>query len=225
MVARNSPIPTRLKATNCQLITSRVTRIAAVLLIVQIAGCGIVKFGKPEFGRDQARKAISDSIAKRRGKDWEATRCSHSSLLAKKPEFSLIHKRPICMARVEVTGIRAINDTERVVDWDTVYTFDRELLQAHLASLDKLEERLRSLPGNTQNNGFLFLTTYVDPSDGEVYSPMGSPYPNQAIDKSPQFRDYQKMREWFASTIEKGKMVDNNQTIFILYDDGWRIKK
>lgn len=152
--------------------------------------------------------------------------CQLSSVLTSKPEFKDLRTSVFCDVQPKVTGIRKVTNSQVVVEWKRVTTAKPEPLKKWLESFSTLEQRLLGLTGQNNSSWFVSEWSFTDTTDGQQFLQKGLGKQSADITTTDQWRQLQSMKEYVELLLKEGKLEsDTIETVFWLYDDGWRIGK
>jgi hypothetical protein len=187
----------------------RLTLVVLIFLFFPLSACG-----SKELSREKAEALLGEAL-----KDSFAKSCSLHPLLLKKPEFSAIKDEQFCKQSLVVTGIRKTSETEVVVEYKIITKVNSESLKKWLDAMIKLESRLLTLIPQKRGH----FTYYLDPVDGQTCN---CRFFSENITDSQEWETLHNLKRSASNLLEKGQLESKPlESIFRLYDDGWRISK
>ena len=194
---------------------------SVLLASTLISGCSQITPNLGDLDRPKATEILSKKL-----QDTQPTPCPLNPMLATKPEFRELKNLSLCEVKVEITGIRIVDDTTRAFVATVSTVPQRDNLQDWSNAMDSLEQRLRALPGQ-RLGGIQQNTLYVDPEDGQRLIAQGTfqqYYTHLPVERSFEWRQLQEMRLWANKLLDNGARTSEIEGNFVLYDDGWRVK-
>lgn len=169
------------------------------------------------------RSTASDLLQKEFEQSLESG-CILNSVLANKPEFSLLKDKPICEAKYTVTGIRRVSETSAVVEAKKVFYAISPETQEFLDAFNALENRLLTIRGRKYYSWEYLgqIWEFIDETDGQKFTVRV--FKGQTIKKTKNWENIQQIKKGIETMLRDGKLENNpTQFTFQLYDDGWRI--
>lgn len=201
---------------------NRFIRVILAILAAFIGAAATACDGK-NLSRDKAAEIVTREYTDKLGR-----LCQLNAALATKPEFAALKQEPICTARVEVTGIRKVSESESAVEFSVVREPRSAVAKQWLTAFDALTSRLgtvRAAHGfSMQHMGMIWQ--FTDPADGQKFIGLAGSGQPEAIRDTPEWKALAGLRQLVAAMVDSGKwVVSEKPHSFRLYDDGWRLEK
>lgn len=155
-------------------------------------------------------------------------------ILQKKPEFASFKDLKLFDINVVVTGVIKKSEHEAAVEYKLVNKVSgkqKALLKEWISSMNKLEKRLESLQGKKYKGWKYFnmhrwshtAWEWVDPSDEQLFACDAEV--SNTIKGTPEWKKLQSIKIFIEKLLEKEQVEGEvKDCLFVLYDDGWRLK-
>jgi hypothetical protein len=188
------------------------------LVLALISGTPLSACGSRALTRDTATGLLATTYAER-----IAQSCTLHQRLQGKTEFATFRGKQVCNARLEVTGVHKVSDTEAHADVALILSPNATTAELPPA-FSSLEQRLLSLPVMFCD-GFNCPPGFWDATDQQAFTSRDECRDAPRISCTGAWDQIQRLKSEVNDMLKKGAVTKATFGVaFALYDDGWRVK-